>query len=179
MASFVPQTQTKKIWLPISKREHREARSRTSNTKYSFKLNRRKYDYRPEGPFSGLDRRRHISFKNVKYVSDQEAHWRRRPRQGEYSRPNEWSERKRAAKLRTLGTGIMATGQTIKYLGYAGTLYSAYQVAKNPKSSLDILLSFYPTYGLNPRSVKETQTAVTTSATSSYLSRYARALKRQ
>ena len=79
--------------------------------------------------------------------------------------------------MRVIGASSYVLGTGIKYLGYAGIAYSAYQVAKEPEEALDILLSFNPTYMLNPRSVRQTQTTVTKSATQKYLSRWTRALR--
>lgn len=178
-ASYLLPKTTEKIWMPISKREHLEAIKRTSNHRYPAKVNRRKYDYVPEGPLSGYHKKRTLGYRNYRYVSDQEAHWERRPRKGQYSRQNEWTNVRKGSKMRVMGAGAYLTGTGIKYLGYAGIAYSAYQVAKEPGEALDILLSFNPTYMLNPRSVRETQTTVTKSVTESYLSRYARALRPQ
>ena len=107
MAMSVTSMPRRKIWVPYSKKQHRLQRSRgTAYKLQSEKVSSKKFDYRP-GPYPAKGR---------------EAHFRRQPRSGIYSRTSQGSIRRHRKGQFVRGAGKVATGKVLPVLGIG--LYS-------------------------------------------------------
>lgn len=146
-----------KVWTQYSRKELRQQRSRTGNTRIDRKV--KQYDARPE-----------------KFTGPQKKHWERRPMTGIYSVPKPGSVKMYRAKKFAQASGIKGTGHLMKGLGYFYYGYLGYRISQEPKRAVSLALTFTPTYIMATKEQQEVVDHVADNAWTRYLSSWSRAL---
>ena len=146
-----------KIWTQYSRKELRQQRSRTGNTKIDRKV--KAYDARPE-----------------RFTGPQKKHWQRRPMKGIYSSAKPGQVRMYRAKKFAQASGIRGTGHLMKGLGYFYYGYLGYRISKEPKKAISLALTFTPTHMMATEEQQEVVEHVADSAMERYLTSWARVL---